>query len=157
MNFKHVPIEDHSSYSNLIFSIQYFAPVDQLGLIEENKKSLRLYDALNLHYVNEITFQKCTINCVCFIPQYFAFAILGSDKHLYFYSSDDLKLVRKVQLPENQNEIVYYSSKKMLLSFGITGLIYGWDMEQVFSEEFGNLMKDNKQTYGHILSPNTPL
>lgn len=107
--------------------------------------------------IHEIPLNKCTINGVCIIPQFSCVALLGSDRNLYFYSTEEMKLVRKFLLPDNQNGLAYYSSKKMLLSYGISAEIYGWNLDIVFGEEFGTMMKENKQTYNHVLSPNMPL
>jgi hypothetical protein len=74
---------------------------------------------------------------VCYIPEYSSFVILGSDKTLYFYSNDELKLTRKFMLPDNQNGLAYYSTKRIILTFGISAEIYGWNLDIVFSEEFG--------------------
>jgi hypothetical protein len=68
VNFKSIEIEDNSNYSNLIFALYYFAEIDQIGVIEESKRILKLYESQTLKFIKDITFTRFTINGLCFAP-----------------------------------------------------------------------------------------
>ena len=121
-------------------------------------KSLKIYDAKTLKQVYELSIPNTTINTFAYIPQNNSISICASDRFLYFYDCDTYKLQRRFQLPDIQLLLTYFcNGRKILFSGGSSGLIYGWDIDKIFGDEFLELLKKKKESYRNALADSTPL
>jgi len=157
LHFKSANVEDTSIHSNWISKLYYLDELDLIGLIEENQRCVKLYNARTLELKREIILPKAVVSDMCFIPNRSCLVLIASDKRLYFYIiTGNSEPYLSFETPESQINIVYSESKETLFSYGLSAKIYGWTIEKIFSKNFAKVTSE-KDAFTFVIDPNTPM
>ena len=157
LHFKPANVEDNSLHSNWISKIYNLEDLDLVGVIEENQRWVKLYNAKTLHLKHEITLPKAVVSDMCYIPSRSCLVLIASDKRLYFYViSNGADLYVSFETPESQINIIYSEAKEALFSYGLSAKIYSWNTESIFSKNFTKITSE-KDAYTFVIDPSTPM
>lgn len=140
-------IKDKTTHNNYIEKIFYFQKIDKVYLYEQNMKSLRIYDALTMNFLQEIACPGVILD-VEHAPDKNAIAVSLSDRTIVFFdcSKDTSKIKSRLHVPSTQKCLAYVrrSRKSNLFSAGVDGSIFAWNLEKVFN----NKNDDDSNQYG---------
>ena len=122
-------------------------------------KVIKTYSGKTLKKLTEYTCYGCILE-IEYIHERYVLAISLSDRGLLFldiHNPGGKNSEKKILTPDSHHCLEYVKSKRTLFSAGLSGAIYGWNLELIFSNDYKHLFqKPNAVKYKDLLLSGTP-
>lgn len=118
-------IVDESRHDNYIDKLFYFPAIDKVGVIEQNLRALKIYNADNLKYEYSLVVKSGIALATEYIQEFHVIILTSSDKSMLVFHADNHNLLRRIMIPDSQHTMIWSHEHQVLFSAGMEGTIYG--------------------------------
>ena len=128
-------VVDESRHDNYIDKLFYFPSYDKVGVMEQNMKTLKIYNADSIKYEKTFLVQGGITLGAEYIEEFHVLVLTSSDKSMMIYNAGSDKLLRKIRIPDSQLTLVWSHHFQILFTAGMEGKIYGWVMDEILNPD----------------------
>ena len=143
---------DESRHDNYIDKLFYFNSFDKLGVMEQNMRTLKIYNAETIRCERTYLVTSGIALGAEYIQEFHVIAITSSDKSMLIFSATNDKLLRKIITPDSQHTLVWSHNFQTLFTAGMEGKIYGWVMDEILNPD----RKTEEIPYTEVLAKGLP-
>lgn len=126
---------DESRHDNYIDKLFYFASYDKVGVMEQNMRTLKIYNAETIRYERTYFVTGGITLGAEYIQEFHVLVLTSSDKSMLVYSAGSDKLLRKIIIPDSQLTLVWSHHFQILFTAGMDGKVYGWVMDEILNPD----------------------
>jgi len=139
-SYKESTQQDTTIHYNYIERAYYVSNCDELYFHEQSMKIVRVYDPLTLNKKHEYYLGN-PITCLEYIEGYDFITVALTNRDLMFIetynpSKIDSRKEFKIRCPDSTLSMKYVPRHKRLFTGGLTGAIYGWNMNLLDSKNY---------------------
>lgn len=143
---------DESRHDNYIDKLFYFNSIDKMGVMEQNMRTLKIYNAETIRYEKTYLVTSGIALGAEYIQEFHVIVITSSDKSLLIFSAANDKLLRKIVTPDSQHALVWSHHFQVLFTAGMEGKVYGWVMDEILNPD----RKTEEIPYTEVLARGMP-
>lgn len=143
---------DESRHDNYIDKLFYFPSYDKLGVMEQNMRTLKVYNAETMRYEKTFMVTSGIALGAEYIQEFHVIVITSSDKSLLVFSATNDKLLKKIMTPDSQHTLVWSHHFQVLFTAGMEGKVYGWVMDEILNPD----KKTDEIPYTEVLAKGMP-
>ena len=145
-------VVDESRHDNYIDKLFYFPSFDKLGVMEQNMKTLKIYNAETIRYEKTFLVTGGITLGAEYIQEFHVLVLTSSDKSMLIYNAGSDKLLKKIMIPDAQLTLVWSHHFQILFTAGMEGRVYGWVMDDILNPD----RKSEEIPYTEVLAKGMP-
>ncbi|CAG9333906.1 unnamed protein product [Blepharisma stoltei] len=152
LTYRPSQIIDESRHDNYIDKLFYFPSIDKIGVMEQNLRALKIYNANNLRCEYSLMVKTGIALASEYIQEFHVIILSSSDKSMLFFHADSHNLLRRIMVPDSQHTMFWSHEHQTLFSAGMEGAIYGWNVDEILNPD----IKSEEIPYFDVIAKGMP-
>jgi WD40 repeat protein len=120
-----------TQHSHAIDQMFYFSRLDRLVLFEQNQRSFKIVNPATLKVETEVFGHRGVLLGAAHVSHRNLLATSSNDLRISFWDGNTFLMRHQIRCHEVQMVLHWSEPRSILYSGGISGKIYGWDMESL--------------------------